>query len=690
MKTNKQWLMAVALLAGLAFLLNGSTRAIAQDEGDDQDPPGRVARLSFADGQVSFQPAGEGDWVTATPNRPMVTGDNLWADESSRAEVHIGSTAMRLSDQTGITFLELTDRVTQIRLAQGALFIRVRHVDDEDNYEVDTPNLSFRVVQPGEYRLDVSPDGDRTTVSVWQGRGHVTGGGSSYTVVADQRATFTGSDELQFDVEQVRGRDGFDQWAFERDQREDHSDSANYVSREMTGYEDLDEYGRWSYVAGYGECWAPVGVASGWAPYRNGHWAWVAPYGWTWVADEPWGFAPFHYGRWASVGGGWFWVPGPVVVRPIWAPALVAWVGGGGWGVSVGAGVGWFPLGPGEVFVPGYRVSRGYVNQVNVTNTTVNITKITNVYNTTVINNTTNNTTVNRVNYVNAHVTGGVTAVSRDTFVNARPVASHLVHVEPKDIESAPMGHMAPVEPIRTSTIGAGRPTTVKPPVAVMNRQVVAQHEPPAVPPTFEQRKAQAGGHLNQPPPVIREAAPQPRAGGSNNVGTTPPPAHQQDGFKPFAPPNHSNPGQAQGRPDVATGGNNGSANHAPPSKTSIYDQPKNDHPKNEGNQGNPNGAANHGQRTSVFDQPRNNGNPENQNPPHEVNHPLVKPTPQVQERSPEQERGVEQKIHNWEQNRPSAPPAPPEQRGAPPAPHVTPPASHTEPHAEAPKQKGH
>jgi len=313
----------------------------------------------------------------------------------------------------------------------------------------------------------------------------------------------------------------------------------------------------------------------------------------------------------------------------------------------------------------------------------VNITKITNVYNTTVINNTNNTTTVNRVNYVNAHVMGGVTAVSRDTFVNARPVASHLVHVEPKDIESAPVVHMAPVEPIRTSAIGAGRPTTVKPPVAVMNRQVVAQHEPPALPPTFEQRKAQAGGHLNQPPP-IREIAPQPRAGGSN-VGSTPPPARQQDGFKPFTPPGQSKPAQPQGRPDVATGGNNGSTNHAPPSKTSIYDQPKND-----GNQGNPNVPANHGQRTSVFDQPRNTGTPENQNPPHEVNHPLVKPTPQVQERSPEQERGVEQKFHNWEQNRSTAPAAPPEPRGAPPAPHVTPAAPHSEPHTEAPKPKGH
>ena len=144
----------------------------------------------------------------------------------------------------------------------------------------------------------------------------------------------------------------------------------------MTGYEDLDDYGDWSYVAGYGECWRPRAMAVGWAPYRFGHWVYVGPWGWTWVEDEPWGFAPFHYGRWAFVNGGWFWVPGPVVVRPVWAPALVAFVGGGaGFRFSAGVGVGWFPLAPGEVFLPGYRVSRGYVNNVNITNTSVNITQ---------------------------------------------------------------------------------------------------------------------------------------------------------------------------------------------------------------------------------------------------------------------------------------------------------------------------
>src|SRR4029077_10925 len=156
------------------------------------DPPGRVARLDLSRGSISFRPAGEDDWVTAVSNRPMVTGDDLWADEDSRAEVHIGSSAIRLGAKTGITFLALDDNTTQIRLAQGSLIVRVRHVDDDDNYEIDTPNIAFTLLQPGEYRVDVSQDGSQTVVTAWHGRGQVTGGGLSYNVVAGQSATFKG------------------------------------------------------------------------------------------------------------------------------------------------------------------------------------------------------------------------------------------------------------------------------------------------------------------------------------------------------------------------------------------------------------------------------------------------------------------------------------------------------------------
>jgi hypothetical protein len=663
MKTHRQWLW-IALVASFAFILQSSIMAKAQDDQqdqqDDQDPPGRVARLNYAQGSVSFQPAGEGDWVTAVPNRPMVTGDNLWADENSRAEVHIGSAALRLGAQTGITFLDITDNATQIRLAQGSLLVRVRHVDDDDSYEIDTPNLAFNLQQPGEYRIDVSADGNQTITTVFHGRGRVTGGGFSYNVVAGQSATFTGSDHLDYDIGQVPDQDDFDQWAFERDDREDQSDSANYVSREMTGYEDLDANGDWSYVAGYGECWRPRAVVVGWAPYRFGHWVWVGRWGWTWVEDEPWGFAPFHYGRWASVNGGWFWVPGPVVVRPVWAPAMVAFVGGGpGFRFSAGVGVGWFPLGPGEVFVPGYRVSRNYVNNVNITNTSVNITRVTNVYNTVVIN----KTTVNEV-YVNQRVNGGVTVVSHDAFVNARPVAQNIMRVEPRELAAAPVSHMVAVEPVRQSVIGAGRPVAVRPPAAVISRPVVAQRTPPPPPRPIEQRQMQAGGHLNQQPLVRQEPAArpyQPNQAQPNQAGQPQQPAQSrptqpgQEGFRQFGQPNNQVK-QTQPAPRV-------------------YEQ-----------QGTAPAENRNAQQTRA-PQPETRSEPSYRAPQNEAApmqpHPLVRPTPQVQERSAEQEQQQAQKFSTWQQQRPAPTPAPaaqPRQNSRPPEPAKQ----------EKPAKKGH
>jgi hypothetical protein len=678
MKTRKLWSWVV-LFASVALMLQLSTVTKAQDSGQDQgqdqnqdvsqaqdqaqnqdqdesqDPPGRVARLNFSQGSISFRPAGEDDWVTGVPNRPMVTGDDLWADEDSRAEVHIGSAAIRLGAKTGITFLTLDDRTTQIRLAEGSLIVRVRHVDDDDNYEIDTPNIAFSLLQPGEYRIDVSEDGGQTVTTVWHGRGRVTGGGFTYTVVANQSATFTGSDHLDYEISQLPRRDDFETWAFERDDREDRADSANYVSREMTGYEDLDEYGDWSYVAGYGPCWRPRAVAVGWAPYRLGHWVYVGRWGWTWVEDEPWGFAPFHYGRWAFVSNGWFWVPGPVVVRPVWAPALVAFVGGGpGFRFSAGVGVGWFPLAPGEVYLPGYRVSRRYVNNVNITNTSVSVTRVTNVYNTVIIN---RNTTINRVTYVNQHVNNAVTVVSHEAFVNARPVAQNVMRVDQREIAAAPVSHVVAAEPVRTSVFGAGRPAPVRPPAEVVRRPVVAIRTPPPPPHPIEQRQAQAGGHLNQEA-LVRPAGPAQPAPTSQIRRPVP----SQDGFRPFTQPN----------------GGNGQVRQLPQAQPRVYEQQGTPQPENR--------TAQQPENRNMQPQENRNSQPANRDfrqPQQDVRsapqemHPLVRPAPPVQERNPQQEQQQEQKFNQWHQERSTAPPPREQSR---PAPKQEPPARQEKP----------
>ena len=467
MRKNIFLVPVLILLAG--FLFAFSSPALADD-----DPPGRVARLNYIQGSISFQPGGETDWVQANPNRPLTTGDNLWADKNSRGELHIGSSSIRMAGETGISFLNLNDRTVQIQLAQGSMNVNVRRLDGGDAFEIDTPNLAFTLQRPGEYRFNVDSNGNATSITVRSGEGEATGGGSDYHMDSGDRATFSGTDTLTYDGGQAGGLDDFDSWCRSRDDREEHSQSSRYVSRDVIGYDDLDDNGDWRNVPDYGYVWFPTRVAAGWAPYRFGHWVWVAPWGWTWVEDEPWGFAPFHYGRWAEVGGGWCWVPGPVVVRPVYAPALVVFVGGPRFGMSVsfgggGGGVAWFPLGPREVYVPPYRTSVRYVQNVNVTNTTVNVVNVTNVY---------NNVNVTKITYMHQNNVAAVTAVSHDTFVNARPVAAATVRVNAQQIQTAEVQRNFTVAPVQRSVVGAGAVATVKPPAAVMQRQVVAKVTP--------------------------------------------------------------------------------------------------------------------------------------------------------------------------------------------------------------------
>jgi hypothetical protein len=510
-KRSQHWLMLCAVL--MAGVL-----APKQAQADGDDPPSRVARLSYVEGQMSFNPEGTDDWVAATLNRPITTGDKLWTDQNSRAELHIGSAAIRLSEQTGFSFLNLDDRMMQIRVTEGTTSIRVRRLGQDEAIEVDTPNLAFSILRPGRYRINVNEAGDTTIINVRDGEGEVTGGGSSYTIHPDQQGIFTGTDTVNADLEPLPELDSFDSWCDERDLREDHSVARRYVSDDVIGYEDLDDYGGWRPVPDYGTVWFPHVAVVGWAPYRFGHWAWIAPWGWTWVDDAPWGFAPFHYGRWVFYGGAWGWVPCPppvvavAYVRPVYAPALVAWVGGphfvagigfAGGGFAAGVNVGWFPLGPREVFVPSYPVSRTYVNNVNISNTTVNQTVINNYYNTTVIN---KNVTVNNVRYMNQGVPGAVTATSPHAFTSAQPVGRNLVAVNQKEITAAPAVVRAPqVVPPKQAVLGSGAATNVRPPATVLNRQVVAKNTPPPPPPSFAARQAAIEKNQGRPLSLAEE-----------------------------------------------------------------------------------------------------------------------------------------------------------------------------------------
>src|SRR5215467_3473738 len=327
---------------------------------------------------------------------------------------------------------------------------------------------------------------------------------------------FKGLDYLEADIQHFRDdEDDFDRWCSDRDRRWDHSVSSRYVSDDVVGYEDLDEYGGWRTVPEYGNVWFPHTEVVGWAPYRYGHWVWISPWGWTWVDDQPWGFAPFHYGRWVVVGGVWGWVPAPprpavvtaVYVRPVYAPALVAWVGGAHWGVGVAvgsapaAGVAWFPLGPRDVYCPSYHVSQRYVERVNVTNTTVvNRVQVTNVYNNVYVNKTVN---VTNIRYENQTNVNAVTATTNQTFVNAQSVHNNMIRVNQREVMTASVAPVAPaVAPQQRSVLGSGAEARVRPPNPVLSRPVVAKTAPPPAPVSFVKQQEIVRENGGRPPAI--------------------------------------------------------------------------------------------------------------------------------------------------------------------------------------------
>ena len=515
-----------------ALLIAATLPALA----DPGDPPTRVARLNYETGMVSFRPGSIEDWAPASPNYPLTTGDHLWADRDAQAEMHIGSTAVRMGPETALSFLNLDDRTAQLSLTAGTIHVRLRSLGDDQSFEVDTPNVAITLLRPGDYRISADGENAVSFLSVRAGDAELTAGGTAFPVHPRQAARITGTDSVSRDLVDVPPPDAFDAWCQGRDRSEEQIQSVRYVPREMTGYEELDRYGAWREVPPYGWVWSPTGVAVGWAPYRYGHWAWIAPWGWTWVDDAPWGFAPFHYGRWALVGGAWFWVPGRIVERPVYAPALVAFVGGPRFSLSVGigggGGVAWFPLGPGEVYRPAYHVSEVYVRNVNITH--VNVTNI----------------NVTNVRYVNQNVQGAVTAVPQQTFVSGRSFGRTATVVPAQQAAQAQVvGTTAAVAPRPESIVARPAATAAvpRPPAAMQERTVVARATPPPPPVSFQAQQQALAANQGRPlePAALNNlrqnqpAAPQvrpalPRAQGNQAPVPLPAPATTT---RPVPPP---------------------------------------------------------------------------------------------------------------------------------------------------------
>jgi hypothetical protein len=352
--------VATLVVAGLAA---GASQA--QQPGD---PPGRVAAVTERQGTVVYAPAGQEEWSDLPLNRPLTQADRLWTDPGARVELHMGNAMVYVDDESNLGIVALDDRTARLSLTQGTLDAHVRDLQAGESFEVATPNLAVRTAQAADWRVDVDPDTASTRVTVNAGQVNVVGrAGRAVTLAAGQQASFVARDLEQIETDR-HARDGFDQWVAEHHRQVQQSQTAQYVPPEVIGSQQLDNHGVWNQDATYGPVWYPNVTVAEWAPYRQGHWTWIAPWGWTWIDDAPWGFAPFHYGRWAMIGSRWAWVPGRIAHRPVYAPALVAFVGGGSrfaFNARGNPGAAWYPLGPGEAWRPGFRASNAYVHNAN-------------------------------------------------------------------------------------------------------------------------------------------------------------------------------------------------------------------------------------------------------------------------------------------------------------------------------------
>jgi hypothetical protein len=334
----------------------------------DGDPSGRVGRMAFVQGQVTLQASQQEAAIQAGINWPVTSQNRIVNARDARSELRIGSTIIQLNSDSELEVSELTDERFIMRLNYGSMTVQLSDPAIQGELQVRTPEGLLRMNEAGRVRIDSDVVPDTTAISVFGGAAWFDGAGSSMKVTAGKRIDITADN---FRSSQVRA-DAFDEWANVRDKpgmASTRSAALRYVSPETTGAEELDQYGDWRETEEYGPVWSPRMVGADWAPYRDGRWTWVAPWGWTWIDNAPWGYAPSHYGRWVMIGSRWCWAPGQVVARPVWAPALVGWTGGAQWNVSLGFGagpaIGWFPLAPREAYVPYYRVSSRYVENLN-------------------------------------------------------------------------------------------------------------------------------------------------------------------------------------------------------------------------------------------------------------------------------------------------------------------------------------
>ena len=539
----------------------------AESAGAAGDPPSRVVRLSALQGNVSAEPAGVNSFSPAELNGVLTAGDRIYTDTAAEAELQTGGIAVRLGGGADLTVTAMTDTLGQFGLAAGTAHLRSFTLDPGTVLELDSPEAAVTVLGPGDVRVEVDPRAHTTTVTLLSGQVQVDGLGSSQVLSPGQAVRLHGGDldggqAAYAEPLAPAAPDALDGFSDARDSLyASGTDAASpYVNADTVGGADLAAYGGWD-TSDLGPVWFPV-VAVDWQPYRFGHWRWIAPWGWTWVGAEPWGFAPFHYGRWAFLNSRWGWIPGSPVVRPVYAPALVAFAGGAQFSASLGYAPGlgiaaWFPLGAREPYIPPYGGSTLYLNRVNASNLyNPNAAEVRGFYNQRAVNVFTGTPAANRV-YANRLV--GTVAVPQTSFAAGLGVNHASLHLDAAALAAAPLIAHPLVTPERSMLI-PGAPRALPP---VLERPVLAgiaapagnepagavlfhRAQPPATRPSFDQqREAMEGLEPGRPltPAQLETLRPSHREGAPGTREVVSRPAPPRSTAEPAKPAPAASPG---------------------------------------------------------------------------------------------------------------------------------------------------
>ena len=512
-----------------------------------QEPPSRVGAVSFVSGNIAFRAAGDTQWSAAGVNYPVASGGSFWIDPQARAQIQIGPSTIGVAGGTELDITQLNDQVSQLGLPQGRINLHLRNLETGQSFEVDLPQGSVWLLQPGSYDIDAGSQDQPGRVAVFAGTARFAGGGADLEIRSGDAAVLSGSNPVTASIERA-APDAFVEWCNSHDHHAQGLAATHYVSPQMTGYADFDQYGGWQRNSQYGEIWYPNQTPADWAPYRDGHWIWVQPWGWTWVDEQPWGFAPFHYGRWAYVDDRWGWVPGSYVAQPVYAPALVAFVGavaGVGLAASSGPAVGWFPLAPGETYWPSYTRNAYYIRNVNVAN-------VRNINTVIVQSNGAPPQQVAAANFANRRF---ATVVPQRVFAAADPVAPAAIRVPAAVLAQAPVAvHPPQVSPAprpaavaarapqnpRPLQIGTGRPPPARP--AASSGLASAQPHTAGTPPEHAVEPGRPGAAAIPPHPGGPErAANMPAAAPYGPATAALPPPHPRGS----APPARETPPKA-------------------------------------------------------------------------------------------------------------------------------------------------